>query len=173
MVAWGLDSIQVGLRFGVLSVTGTWKPTRDERTAAWELYVELVTRVSVVPLHPQDGLLREALTSFYSLFETTRDILKRHGPTVATPRPDGEYNLGQLAVLLLNQGVRPLLATWHPALASWEQMRPADVSITAHEDRWPDADRLRREMAKTRELLRTYADLLAAAAGVSSLTTIS
>jgi len=48
------DSIQVTLDLKFLKIAGTWKPTPDERNAAWELYVELVTRVGVIPLH--DGL---------------------------------------------------------------------------------------------------------------------
>ena len=31
-------------------VEGTWKPDESERNAAWEMYVELITRISVVEL---------------------------------------------------------------------------------------------------------------------------
>src|SRR6266536_2347761 len=44
-------------------VSGTWVPDDAERQAAWELYVELTTRIAVVPLGPNEGLLREALSS--------------------------------------------------------------------------------------------------------------
>ena len=54
------DSVQVGLNFHVLQISGTWEPNDDEGKAAWELYVELVTRIAVVPLGGEEGLLREA-----------------------------------------------------------------------------------------------------------------
>jgi hypothetical protein len=42
-----------------------WKPNDAERDAAWERYVELATRIAVVPLRGGEGLIREALTSLY------------------------------------------------------------------------------------------------------------
>jgi hypothetical protein len=50
MPSGGIDRVEVGLNLGVLSIKGAWKPNEQERDAAWELYVELVTRVAVVPL---------------------------------------------------------------------------------------------------------------------------
>src|SRR4051794_769042 len=88
------------------------------------LYVELVTRIAVVPLKGSEGLLREALASLYALFAITREILRRYGPELARPRPEGEYSLGELAVLVLNYQLRPLLAHWHPLLESLEAQRP-------------------------------------------------
>jgi hypothetical protein len=50
-------SVEVGLDLKVFSLKGTWEPSNTERAAAWELYVELITRISVVPLHgdPERG----------------------------------------------------------------------------------------------------------------------
>ena len=170
MAAWGADSVQVGLNLGVLSISGTWKPTDAERRAAWELYVELATRIAVVPLKGSEGLLREALSSLYALFGITREILRRYGPELARPRPDGEYSLGELAVLVLNYELRPLLAHWHPMLDQWEAQRPEGLSRAGHEDSWQHAAQLRETIEQTRQRLVGYADLLAAAAGVPPLT---
>ncbi|MFI8233466.1 hypothetical protein ACIGDI_32035 [Streptomyces sp. NPDC085900] len=153
----------------VLEISGTWEPNDVERRAAWELYVELVTRVSVVPLRAEEGLLREAMDSLYSLFATTRDVLRRHGPEVAEPKRNGQYNFGYLAVAMLNFGIRPLLASWHPALENWESQRPDDRSRRDHERSWPEADDLRAALQDTRRILAAYADLLASACGVPNL----
>src|SRR3954466_2378808 len=101
------ESVEVGLDLKVFSLKGTWKPSDEERAAAWELYVELITRVSVVPL--QNGILREALSSFYSLFAVSREILRKYGPRIAEPKPDGQYNFGFLTVAMLNFAIRPVL----------------------------------------------------------------
>src|SRR4051794_17866211 len=165
-----VDSVQVGLNLGLLTLTGTWKPNDDERRAAWGLHVELATRIAVVPLERNQGLLREALASLYSLFATTRGILRRYGPVVARPRPEGEYSLGELAVLVLNYELRSLLAQWHPALQDWEQQKPADRPAVGHEDQWEHASELRTEIESTRQRLLGNGNLLAAAAGVPPLT---
>ena len=52
----------------------------DARLVAWKLYVETVTRVSTQALADEDGFIREALTSLYGLFATTRDMLKASPP---------------------------------------------------------------------------------------------
>jgi hypothetical protein len=128
--------VSLGLPFGLGSISGTWGPDDAERKAAWEMYVELVTRISVEALGPEEGLLREALSSLYSLFDSTRDILRRYGPEVATPKRGNELSFGAIAVTILNLGLRPLLARWHPELAQYESTRSADLSPLAHERRW-------------------------------------
>ncbi|MFG3048992.1 hypothetical protein ACGFZR_29215 [Streptomyces sp. NPDC048241] len=161
--------MEVRLKLPLLEIAGNWEPNDAERRAAWELYVELITRVSVVPLRADEGLLREALTSLYSLFGTTREILRRHGPEIAEPKRNGQYNFGFLAVAMLNYGMRPLLATWHPILEDWESRRPADRSRRDHERAWDQAPQLRAALDETRLVLTAYAGLLATACGVPNL----
>ena len=163
-------SVQVELDLKVFKVAGTWEPNEVERRAAWELYVELLTRVAVVPLPAGEGLVREALSSLYSLFATTREVLRRAGPQVAEPKPDGQYNLAFLAVAMLNFVLRPVLARWHPALEEWEAKRPEGRSRREHEQAWPQIGALRGELEVTRQQLTYYAALLAAACGVPDLT---
>lgn len=146
--------------FGIGSAE--WVTNPAERQAAWALYVELVTRIAVQPLETDDGLLREALSSLYKLFETTREILKVAGPDVgASPE-----SVGGIAIAVLNNGLRPVLAKWHPRLDMWEAQRPAGVSKKAHELAWPDEPLLRQELADLRPKLETYAQALATIAGV-------
>ncbi|HEY6798617.1 MAG TPA: hypothetical protein VI248_28400 [Kineosporiaceae bacterium] len=163
----GPKSIEVKLDLKFFSIGGTWEPNDVERKAAWEMYVELCTRISVVPL--RDGIAREALTSLYSLFGQSREILRRYGPDLAQPRRDGEYNLGFLTVAMLNLVLRPVLSQWHPELQVWESERAATSSVKAHEDAWPRIGELRSALEQTRLVLVTYAGLLAKACGVPDL----
>jgi hypothetical protein len=165
-----LASFEVSLTLPYLGgIKGTWQPDDTERLAAWEMYVELATRISTVELGPDEGLIREALTSMYSLFGTTREILRKYGPGVAKPHGDADLSFGYLAVAVLNGVLRPLLARWHPQLADWEAKRPADVSTIAQEQAWPRATELRAEIAQAREALLAYANQLAQVAGVPPL----
>lgn len=164
-----LKSVQVEITFPFIGkVAGTWEADEDQIRAAWEMHVELVTRIAIVPLGQDEGHLREALSSLNSLFGTTRDILRRYGPSVAISHRD-EISFGYLAVAMLNTVLRPLLARWHPDLADFEAHRPAGVSVTKHERSWPRAREFHAEFAGVQHVLLEYADLLASVAGVPSL----
>lgn len=151
---------KVGLPFGLGEIGGEWRPHDVERVAAWEMYVELITRVSVVDLRAEEGLLREALSSLHSLFETTREILRRHGPTVAQPLDGGLVSFGHLAVAILNRALRPLLARWHPLLEDYEGARPVGTSRLQWERAWERHDELRAALAEVQATLEAYAGLL-------------
>src|SRR5207248_3331622 len=101
--------IQLNLPW-VGEIAGMWEPDEVEAKAAWELYVELITRVSVVELKPGEGLLREALNSLYSLVKTTREILRQYGPSVGKPKGLGKLSFGFLSVAVLNTVLRPVLS---------------------------------------------------------------
>lgn len=151
-------------------ISGTWAPQQAEAKAAWELYVELATRISVVELRAEDGLAREALSSLYTLFDTTRQIMRKYGPDVSPPgRPD-DVTFGTLALTVLNVAVRPLLSHWHPRLGAWEAQRAEGVAPVDHENAWEQIGELRREIQEVRTGLTQVADLLARVAGAAPLT---
>ena len=165
-----LTSFKVGLKLPYIGgIEGTWEPDESERKAAWEMYVELVTRITVIELGPEEGLLREALSSMYSLFATTRTILREYGPIVAQPKGGDKLSFGYLAVAVLNTVLRPLLAKWHPLLKDYEELRPADTPSATHERAWPYQDALRAEIEYARSVLTDYANLLAEVSEVPPL----
>ena len=149
--------------------TGKWVVDGSQRKAAWEMYVELVTRISVQPLAADEGLLREALTSLYRLFGETRRILREYGPEVAKPAKKKAYSFGQIAVDVLNVWLRPFLSRWHPRLADHEQRRPPGTPAFEHEQKWDDAPTVRAELHELQCRLTVYADLLASACDIAPL----
>jgi hypothetical protein len=155
-----LKKVSVSLPFGIGSAE--WEADSTERRAAWSLYVELVTRIAVQPLELEQGLIREALTSLYSLFPTTREILKQAGPDVGA----AHASVGGIAIAVLNNGLRPFLARWHPLLQAWEAKRPTDLSPKEHELNWSEEPKFRAELEQLRRDLEQYADALAKVAGV-------
>jgi hypothetical protein len=155
-----LKKVSVSLPFGIGSAE--WESDPTERRAAWSLYVELMTRIAVQTLEEDLGLLRESLTSLYSLFGTTREILKEAGPDVGASR----QSVGGIAITVLNNGLRPFLAKWHPMLQVWEAQRPPNISPKEHERNWSEEAQLRDALASLRDDLAQYADALAKIAGV-------
>jgi len=150
-------------------IEGNWQPDERERDAAWEMFVELITRAAVIELRAGEGLMGEALTSLYALFDITRGILRKYGPDVAKPKRESDLSFGYLSVTVLNGVLRPLLAKWHPLLLDYESQRGSDVSALEHERAWRHADELRGELERAREALSEYADVLAEVAGIEPL----
>ena len=157
-----LTKVSLSLPFGIGKAE--WSLSDTERTAAWCLYVELVTRIAVQPLELDQGLAREALTSLHSLFASTRETLKQYGPDLGA----SEKSIGGIAIAVLNRGVRPFLSKWHPLLLAWEVSRPASRSHKDHELKWKQEARLRGELEILRKDLAKYAKALGEMAGVKS-----
>ena len=153
-------TITLSLPFGLGSVE--WEVEQTQRRAAWSLYVELVTRIAVEPLEADEGLVREVLNSLYSLFGTTREILKEAGADVGASID----SVGGIAIAVLNRGLRPFLSKWHPRLQAWEAQRPSALSPKEHEQKWSEEGKLRDELEKLRQDLEQYANVLAVIAGV-------
>lgn len=163
------DSIELDINLGIFRIKGKWKPDKSERNAAWELYIELVTRISIVELKKGEGILQEALSSLYSLFKTTRQVLRKYGPSVAKPHQDADYSLARLAVNMLNFELRPILSKWHPLLLDYEKQRDRSISIKAHEDKWELNAELRKVLDDSRSALIEYSKYLALASGIEAL----
>ena len=145
---WDMTSLKITAPFLEME----WNPAEPDKKAAWELYIELLTRITTQPLGDDDGDDKTALDSIYSLFPTTRAIIKANG------RDCIEFT--KLAIVVLNQKVRPFTAKWHR------------VSV---ENGFRDADvrrRFRDELRQLQGVLKTYAGMLADMAGVENLTTL-
>jgi len=155
-----LKKVTVSLPFGIGSAS--WEADPTERNAAWELYVELVTRIAVQSLSADTGTIREALNSLYSLFGSTREILRKAGPKVGASHD----SVGGIAIAVLNNGLRPFLSRWHPQLQAWEVKKADGISPQVHEKAWEQEPALRSELETLRRDLEQYANALAKIAGV-------
>lgn len=139
---------KISLSAAAVSVELSFQET--DKDAAWELYIEMLTRIITKPLPAEVGDEKTALDSVYSLFPTTREILRRHG------RKTIEFS--KVAIPVLNQIVRPFTAKWHR-----ESLSGAfDVKTKRQE--------FRIELAALQMQLRNYNRLLAEIAGVEDLT---
>jgi hypothetical protein len=145
---WGLGGLRIDLRF----LEGEFSPSDADRKAAWDLYVELLTRIATQYLPPDAGDEQTALKSVYELFSLTREVLKKHG--------SGAGQFAKLALPVLNQIVRPFTAKWH------------GLSVAGAFESAPRRIEFRRELGALQEHLRKYTRALASMAGVEDLTTL-
>ena len=143
---WGLKSLHLNLNF----VTAEFEPTSGDQDAAWEMYVELITRIVTQRLEPEHGDEKSALDSVYSLFGTTRTILKERGRKAPA--------FTKIAVIVLNQVVRPFTAKWHKLGLAGAFNDPVQCR------------EFRQELETLQDDLRSYAALLADMAEVEDIT---
>lgn len=94
-----------GLKIKASFLEMEWKPNHADENAAWELYIELLTRVTTQALDKHEGTEEAALESVHSIFKTTRDILKHHGRACVA--------FSKVAIIILNQIIRPFTSKWH------------------------------------------------------------
>ncbi|MEW8403318.1 MAG: DUF2235 domain-containing protein [Candidatus Thiodiazotropha taylori] len=82
-----------------------WAPNDADRALAWDIYVELQTRIAVQELADDEGDDTTALKSIAKLFSLSRESMRKHGVNCS--------NTGSLVTAYLNQKVRNFTAKWH------------------------------------------------------------
>ena len=142
----GLKSIRLGARW----VSIEFEFEDADKDAAWELYIEMLTRIVTQPLPSESGDEKTALDSVYSIFATTREILRRHGRKT--------IHFSKIAIPILNQVVRPFTAKWHKKSLSGSFKKPRGRK------------EFRDELAILQQLLLNYNKMLAEIAEVEDLT---
>ena len=145
---WGLSSLKIKLGF----LEGEFHPQDPDRAAAWELYVELLTRITTQYSPPEDGDEEAALQSVFVIFPLTREILRKHG--------SGAGEFAKLAIPVLNQIIRPFTAKWH---------RRSQAGAFKNSERCRE---FRDELAALQPRLRDYTRALSDMAEVEDLTTL-
>ena len=145
-----IDSQSLAVRLslpGTASVSWTATFKNADKLAAWELYVEMATTVVTQPLGDTSGDEQAALSSLYSIFATTREVLRRYGP------PANECS--KVSITMLNRAIRPFTAKWHSEALS---------GAFADESK---RQKFRQELAELQDHLQNYAEQLRKIAGVS------
>ncbi len=125
-----------------------WQPKNKDKDAAWELYIELLTRIATQPLPKEHGDELTALESIYELFGLTREIIKRHG------RECIEFT--KIAIVILNQKIRPFTSKWHKMKDDFDKKEVIN--------------QFRDELKELQDVLKTYSKMLSDMAGVEDLT---
>jgi len=145
---WDMTSLKIKTPF----LDMEWKPQEADRAAAWDLYVELLTRITTQPLPKEHGDEQTALNSVFALFGLTRDVLKKHG------RDAEEF--AKIAIVVLNQVIRPFTAKWHK------------LSIDGAFTELDKCEEFREELKKLQLILGIYTNMLSDMAGVEDLTSL-
>ena len=145
---WNMTSLKITTPYLQME----FKPQEADKDAAWELYIELLTRITTQPLPTEHGDEKIALDSIYSLFSLTRSIIKSH--------KRGCIEFTKIAIVVLNQVVRPFTAKWHK------------ISIKKGFGNADTCKDFRKELIELQKQLCIYTKMLADIAGVEDLTNL-
>ncbi len=143
---WSMTSLKIKTPF----LDMDWEPKDPDKNAAWEMYIELLTRITTQPLASEHGDEQTALESVHKMFGLTREIVKRHS------RECIEFT--KIAIVVLNQIIRPFTAKWHKESLGGCFEEKGMCAL------------FRRELEFLRKDLRNYTKMLADMAGVEDLT---
>ena len=143
---WEMSSLKINAK--ILQME--FKLNDSDRKAAWELYIELLTRITTQPLPQSHGDEKTALDSVFSIFGLTRSIIKENGTNC--------IEFTKIAIIVLNQIIRPFTAKWHR------------LSIEGAFQDKIKCQEFRDELIKLQKQLCIYSKMLADMAGVEDLT---
>jgi len=143
---WSMTSLKIKTPFLEMD----WQPKDEDKSAAWELYIELLTRIATQYLPIEHGDEATTLESIHKLFALTREVIKRQGRHCIT--------FTKIAIIILNQKIRPFTAKWHKEMLSIAFDVPCKCN------------KFRKELAELQDVLRNYTKMLSDMAGVEDLT---
>lgn len=145
---WDMKGLKLNLGF----LEAEWEPQVSDSNAAWEMYVELLTRIATQPVPNDAGIESSALESVHRLFGITRGILRKYGKDC--------LGFAKIAVIILNQVVRPFTARWHRL---------------ANENAFQDQQKckiFREELQALQVQLRNYMGMLAEIAAIEDISAV-
>lgn len=145
---WNMTSLKIATPFLEME----WQPQEPDKNAAWELYIELLTRVATQKLPASHGDEKMILDNIYGLFQITRDIIKRNGQDC--------IEFTKIAIIVLNQVIWPFTAKWYKLILE-----------IGFDDKTTQKE-FRVELEGLQNTLRNYTKALADMAGVEDLTSL-
>ena len=138
------------------------EPNQAEQRAAWSLYVEISTRIASQPFNRDTGKMRDVLTSLYSLFEFTRQILRDGGPSVA----HGPKSFGPIAIRFLTEVLAPCTTKCHEPLLMHEEVCREGRGKFEHERLWDRFDEMLGDFGTLQTKITAYVAALGELSGV-------
>ncbi|MBA2846167.1 hypothetical protein HNP88_000351 [Methanococcus maripaludis] len=151
-------------KIGVGGQTITIKPNLHDMQVAYKLWVEVSTRKIGMPIDFEKDVIYEIYNSWYEFFKLTRELIKDI-PISKLRRSEDTQKIVNLAIDVLNDGLRPHLTTWQARFRKWYEHElknpnndgktPQDIQKT-----YPHYDDLVKDMKEVNKNLIYYRNAL-------------
>lgn len=154
---------QISLGIGGSSIT--LKPNRADRQIAHKMWVELNTRKIGLQIDFENDVLIEIYSSWYSFFKITRELIKEI-PVEQIGSKSGDVEFIDLAVDVLNIGLRPHLTLWQARFRCWYDNEIENVDKNKHispqeiQKKFPQYLELKTDLEKVNRRLIYYKEQL-------------
>ena len=138
--------------------------SNKELDIAWKIYVQLATRKAALEIDENEDSIEDIYNSWYELFTTTREYLTEM-PAVELRGNANAQKIVNLAIDVLNKGLRPHLTKWQKKYKKWynqtsntheyKDKDPQDI-----QRHFPEFDDLVKDMKSVNHGLMKYAEEL-------------
>lgn len=138
-----IDEATLGVGSHRLKLT----PNDTDRQIAFALWVELSTRKLGLPIDPENDVIHEIYSSWYSFFGVARELIKEV-PVHKLRRRD-TMEVIDLSLRVLNDGIRPHLTKWQARYRHWYDRAARESANTPPQElqkSFPQADELAAEL---------------------------
>lgn len=139
-----------------------FKPKYEDVQIAYKLWVELSTRKIGLPIDFDNDVIIEIYNSWYEFFKLTRELIKDI-PISKIRKSESTQQLVNIAIAVLNEGLRPHLTIWQAKFRRWYQIKSENKTILSPQDLQKDFPEYRQLMEGIREVnqkLMKYREVL-------------
>lgn len=156
-----IDQIELGIGGSKI----TLKPNRGDRQVAYKLWVELNTRKIGLQIDFENDVLSETYDSWYAFFKITRELIKEI-PIEQIGSKSGDVEFVDLAIDVLNIGLRPHLTLWQARFRRWYDNELENIDKKRYESpqeiqkRFPQYLELETDLEKVNKRLIYYKEQL-------------
>lgn len=138
------------------------KANYEDRQIAYKLWVELSTRKIGLPIDLTHDLIDEIYNSWYEFFKLTRELIKTI-PISKIKNNESTRILVDVAIDVLNEGLRPHLTKWHAKYRKWHKFANQNNDSASPQElqrQFPEYDSLIEDMKLVNGRLIKYRDTL-------------
>jgi hypothetical protein len=140
------------------------KPNYEDAQIAYKLWVELSTRKIGLSIDYDNDVIIEIYNSWYEFFRITRELIKSV-PINKIRKNESSYQLVEVAIEVLNEGIRPHLTKWQAKFRKWyfiesEKAENKGISPQELQKRFSGYEELIADMKRVNANLIRYKEIL-------------
>jgi len=155
-----IDEAELGIGSAKVKI----KPNYEDLQIAYKMLVELSTRKIGLPIDIEHDVIVEVYNSWYEFFKVTRELIKDI-PAAKIRRSKSTCDLVNIAIEVLNIGIRPHLTKWQARFRRWyenESKSEANMRLSPQQiqQKFPDYKLLLEDMQSVNKNLIKYKDAL-------------
>ena len=158
----GMEISEAELGIGQSKVT--LRPNHSDVQIAYKLWVEVSTRKIGLPIDLEHDVIAEIYDSWYQFFQVTRELIKDI-PARKIRGSESTEKLVDVAVDVLNKGLRPHLTTWQARFRRWYERelqhdRSAELAPQDLQKAFPKYQELTTDLLTVNQGLIQYRSIL-------------